>query len=89
MSKYDPRKQYKWERDTKFEMDGNEFGLILNTFRTILKSREAQEILLINEANNVIENVLGKAVDSGVVNEAPSESVAPSPPTPQLVKEES
>lgn len=71
MAKYDPMKQYKWEPDTKFTMKGNEFGLILNTFRTILNSPEARQILLIKEANEVAETVLAKNVEDGIVSELP------------------
>lgn len=71
MAKYDPNKQYKWELETEFKMSGNEFGLILNTFRSILKTPEAQKILLINEANNVIEGVLERSVEEDLVQEAP------------------
>lgn len=67
MIKYDPNVKYGWEKDTKFELTGNEFGLLLNTLRTILKSPEAQRILILNEANETIETVLGRNVESGVV----------------------
>lgn len=69
MAKYDPLKQYKWEKDTEFKMSGAEFGLILNTFRSVLKTPEAQQILLMNEANRMIESVLGKGVEEGTVVE--------------------
>lgn len=67
MTKYDPNVKYGWEKDTKFELTGNEFGLILNTLRTVLKSPEAQKILILNEANKTIETVLSRNVESGVV----------------------
>lgn len=67
MAKYDPNTKYGWEKDTKFELSGNEFGLILNTFRTVLQSPEAQKILIMNEANKAIEEVLSRNVESGVV----------------------
>lgn len=67
MAKYDPNTKYGWEKDTKFELSGNEFGLILNTFRTILQSPEAQKILIMAEANKAIESVLSRNVESGTV----------------------
>jgi hypothetical protein len=79
MSEYDPKKKYSWDNDTEFKMNGNEFGLILNTFRTILHSPEAQRILLINEANNTIENVLGRNVKEGIVKEVIEEPKESSP----------
>lgn len=73
MAKYDAKKQYKWEPDTVFSMSGNEFGLILNTFRSILQKPEAQEILLVNEASKAAEDVLRKSVENGLVEEMSSQ----------------
>lgn len=69
MAEYDPNKNYRWESNTKFEMNGEEFGLVLNTFRSILQKPEAQEILLINRAHNIIENVLKQSVEAGNIKE--------------------
>ena len=68
MAEYDPNAKYGWDKDTKFELSGNEFGLILNTFRTILASDEGQKILAIDKANDAIEEVLGRNVKAGNVN---------------------
>lgn len=67
--KYDPMKKYKWEPNTTFILKGNEFGIILNSLRTILSTKEAQAILMANKASEAIENVLASAVQSGVVKE--------------------
>lgn len=88
MAKYDPMKQYKWETETEFKMNGNEFGLILNTFRTILNSPEARQVLLIKEANEVAEKVLAKNVEEGIVNELPApEPVVEEAPAMEVVKD--
>ena len=79
MAKYDPNVKYGWEPDTKFELSGNEFGLILNTFRAVLQSPEARQILLINEANAVIETILSNNVESGNVTPAPEIPNSPGP----------
>jgi len=71
MATYDPSKRYTWTPTDKFEFTGAEFGLILNAFRSILSTEEAGRILLANEANQVIEGALAKAVEAGVVKEAP------------------
>ena len=41
MATYDPNKRYTWTPEDKFELTGQEFGLILNTVRTYLMSEEA------------------------------------------------
>ena len=73
MATYDPSKRYTWTPNDKFELSGNEFGLILNAFRAVLNTEEAGRILLANEANQVVERILAKAVEADVVKEAPEE----------------
>lgn len=68
---YDPNKKYTWTPDDQFTISGAQFGLILNTLRAVLNTPEAARILLANEANNVIEATLAKAVEAGIVVEAP------------------
>ena len=88
MRKYDPNTKYGWEAETKFELSGNEFGLILNTFRTVLQSPEAQRILIINEANKAIEAVLGRNVEAGIVVPSKVEAKANKPPMEVVAKED-
>jgi len=73
MAKYDPNKRYTWSPEDKFELKGNEFGLILNAFRSLLSTEEAGRILLANEANQAVERALASAVESDVVKEAPEQ----------------
>jgi hypothetical protein len=84
-NKYDPNIKYTWDNDTKFELSGREFGFILNTFRTVLSSPEAQKILLLNSANNIAEDILQRNVESGNVKpaEIPEGNQTPGP---KLVK---
>ena len=70
MATYDPNKRYTWTPNDKFELSGNEFGLILNSLRNILSTEEAGRILLANEANLVIERALAKAVEADIAKEA-------------------
>ena len=76
MATYDPNKRYTWTPQDKFELNGAEFGMILNALRAILGTEEAAKILLANQANDAIENALAKAVEADVVKEA--EDVKPS-----------
>ncbi len=66
---YDPNKKYTWTQEDQFTLSGGEFGLILNTLRAVLNTPEAARILLANQANNVVEGVLAKGVEAGVIKE--------------------
>lgn len=70
---YDPNKKYTWTPEDSFILSGGEFGVILNTLRAILSTQEASKILLANQANTIVEATLAKAVEAGVVKEAPEE----------------
>ena len=67
--KYDSNKKWTWKPTDKFEITGEEFGLILNSYRAILSTPEAQRILLIQRANDAIENIIAKAVEEDIVKE--------------------
>lgn len=69
MAQYDPSKRYTWTPEDKFEMSGEEFGAILNAFRTILSTPEAARILMVHQANSAVEIVLAKGVEKGFVKE--------------------
>lgn len=72
--KYDPNKRYTWTPSDKFELTGEQFGIILNTFRRVLSSPVADMIFRIDEANREIEKLMADAVEKGIIKEA-----APSP----------
>lgn len=66
---FDPAKKYTWNHNDQFVLNGQEFGLILNSLRATLGTQEAQRILLANQASEVLESVLANAVSSGVAKE--------------------
>lgn len=68
--KYDPNKRYAWTPETEFILKGGEFGAVLNTLRAILSTQEAQKVLIANQTNDIIEGILARAVESGMVQEA-------------------
>jgi len=70
---YDPTKRYTWTPTTEFTLTGEQFGLILNSLRGVISTQEAARILLAAQANDSLEAVLAKAVESGDVVEAPAE----------------
>jgi threonine synthase len=71
--KYDPTKSYKWTPDDSFILSGGEFGTILNAFRAVLSSQEAQKIIAVERANDLLEGVLKKAVEDGIAVESNNE----------------
>jgi hypothetical protein len=73
---YDPSKRYTWTPATEFTLTGEQFGLILNSLRGIISTPEAARILVAAQANDSLEVVLAKAVESGAVVEAPEETKA-------------
>jgi hypothetical protein len=71
--KYDPNKKYTWKPEDQFVLTGDQFGLMLNSLRGILSTKEAGKILLADRANDELEAVIAKAVEAGVVKEIPEE----------------
>ena len=71
---FDPNKKYIWGQDDLFIVSGGEFGVLLNAIRAIINTPESQRILLASKANDIVENALARAVENGVVKEAPEES---------------
>ena len=68
--KFDPNKKYVWNPETEFTLKGGEFGAVLNTLRAFLSTPEAQRVMMANQTHDLIEAILGKAVESGTVTEA-------------------
>lgn len=71
---YDRNKAYKWTPNDEFLLSGAEFGTILNAFRAVLSTPEAQKIIMVERANEAIENVLARAVEAGQVVESTEDS---------------
>ena len=67
---YNPELNYSWDKDAKFELTGAEFGMILNTFRAILSTEQAAQILLVDRANSIMENKMNEYVENGIIKEA-------------------
>lgn len=70
---YDPNKRYTWSQDDLFVISGGEFGVLLNALRAILNTPESQKVLLTDRANSIVEQALARAVENGIVKEAPEE----------------
>ena len=74
MANYDPNKRYTWGPEDKFEVSGQEFGLILNTVRTFLQSEEAGKYQLMMKTNEIIEKIMVEGVEKDIVKEVPEEN---------------
>lgn len=66
---YDPNKNYSWQPEDMFEMNGKDFGLLLNTVRAILGTEQAAHIRLALQCNDAIEGIMHTAVEKGIVKE--------------------
>jgi len=66
---YDPKKDWEWAPDATFELSGGEFGVLLNTMRSILNTPEAERILKAARSSVLLEEMLARAVSSGVAKE--------------------
>ena len=71
--KFDPTKKYARSPETTFTISGNDFGLLLNTLRSITSTKEAQTIILAHEAGDVLEKTLASGVESGIIVEVPQQ----------------
>ena len=69
--KFDPTKKYAWSPETVFTISGNDFGLLLNTLRAITSTKEAQTVILAQQAGDVLEKTLASGVESGIIVELP------------------
>lgn len=67
---FDPTKKYVWNKDEKFVLSGTEFGIVLNSFRATLTTPEAQALFQAAKASDIAEQVLARAVESGIAKEA-------------------
>jgi hypothetical protein len=68
--------KYQWEPDAKFELTGLEYNLILAATQEYLNSASSQRVLLMQQANMILENKLKEGVESGVVKtDTPTDSV--------------
>lgn len=60
---------YSWNPDETFSISGREFGLILNTVRSVLNTEQAQQIILANKTNEILEKIMEENVKSGKIIE--------------------
>ncbi len=73
-TKYDPTKNYKWDMDAKFTLDGQEFGMLFNM---LLKKR--RELLKELDMINLLQSKLQEAVDAGVATEITADDIPKKP----------
>ena len=86
MADYNPNDRYTWKPEDKFEITGQQFGLILNMVRQYLSSEDAGKFMLMQQTNDVIESIMKDGVNEGVIIEALEEETPVPAPTLEAVK---
>ena len=86
-AQYNPNSRYTWKPEDKFEISGQEFGLILNMVRSYLATEEAGKYQLMMRTNEVIEKLMEQGVTADVIVEAPEQEVQKQPTPMQIVEE--
>jgi hypothetical protein len=72
---YDPTKRYTWSPEEKIELTGQEFATILNSVRSVLNLPEAPAIILADRANTVLDSIMAKNLESGIIKVADEPSM--------------
>jgi len=86
MAEYNPNERYTWKPEDKFEITGQQFGLILNMVRQHLSTEEAGKFMLMQQTNDVVENIMKSGVESGVITTAPEPEAPETVPQLETVK---
>ena len=86
MAEYNPNERYTWKPEDKFEITGQQFGLILNMVRQHLSTEEAGKFMLMQQTNDVVENIMKNGVESGVITTAPEPEAPETVPQLETVK---
>ncbi len=73
MSTYDPNKSYSWKPTDKFEISGQDFGMLLQAVKTVLSTEEAAKVALFQQIGRALDASLISAVESGAIKETPLE----------------
>jgi len=66
---YNPSLKYTWDKNAKFELTGEQFGLWLNSVRSKVSSNEAIEYQMAFRSSEVIEDIMAAGVAAGVIVE--------------------
>jgi hypothetical protein len=86
MADYNPNSRYTWKPEDKFQITGQQFGLILNMVRSYLGTEEAGKFMLMQQTNDVIESIMKDGVKEGVIIEALEEETPAPVPALEAVK---
>ncbi|MBC7088631.1 MAG: hypothetical protein H5T96_09250 [Tissierellales bacterium] len=65
-------KRLEWSPEDVFELNGEEFGRILHTFRIALSTEEAQKIIQIYETSKMMDEKMKEYIEKGVIKEGSS-----------------
>lgn len=70
---YNPEKQYTWKAEDKFELSGQDFGLIINIVKSLINTEEAKKFQLLFKANEILENAVKVSVENNIAQEIKTE----------------
>ena len=62
-------KNYTWSLTDKFELTGEQFGVLLHSFRAIISTPEAQAILMADKANSIMQELMRESIEKGIIKE--------------------
>ena len=71
---YDPAKQYTWDPKAVFSLTGAQFGLLLNTLRGAVSTKEAMQLRMTMDCNDVIEGLMAHGVGARTITEVPPQA---------------
>lgn len=66
---FNPQKNYKWEAEEKFEIDGKTFDILYNFLQMKVNTKEVQEALITHESFRRLQEVFIKSVEEGKIVE--------------------
>lgn len=70
-TKFDPTKNYAWEKDTLFTLSGTEFALIFNHLNQFMKAPiTIESSFKLLDISMILQQKLSQAVESGEAKEA-------------------
>lgn len=86
--KYDPKKAYRWSNHDNLYLNGAEFGAVLNSLKSIANSELSQSVQVILRTASILEGVLARNVESGLIKEDVKPEEPPVKKEEPVVKQE-
>lgn len=72
-NKFDPKKNYTWSPESKFELSGITYGKIRKLVEMIVNSPEAVKVLTALDLGKDLQDLFEKSVEEGLIKEMPNQ----------------